>query len=871
MLSDGTTARVRPIVPDDGDGIRAFHDRQSRESIYFRFFSPRPRLSDADVVHMTTVDGFRRMAFVAERDGELLGVARYDRYGDRPVAEVAFFTDDQFHGRGIATIMLEYLAAHARDVGIATFEAHVLPSNRRMVSVFKQAGFQVSSEFADGVILVTLGIEPTEDAAAAIEARARAAERQAVARLLEPRSVAVIGAGRDPGGMGHRIVRNLLRRPFRGPVYPVHPEARAIAGLRAYPSVRDIPDDVDLAVIVVPAAEVAAVVEDCGRAHVDAAVVISAGFAEAGPDGAELEDAVLVAARRFGVRVLGPNCLGVINTDPEVDLHATFAEIDPLPGGVGLLSQSGTLGAVILDRARAKGLGISSFVAVGNKSDLSGNDILQYWRDDDRTDVVLLYLESFGNPRRFSSNVRQVAATKPVFAVRSGAVLESGGGGDDGGLDDTTVDALLRQTGVVRVPTINALLDAAVVASRQPVPAGPRIAIVGNSGGSASMAADACADAGLELASLADDTVAALGELRLTGRQGVNPVDLRYDATAQDYRAALDAVAVDDGVDCVLFVHAPYAADDVDHIAAMLDEVVAAHPETTLVAAVYGPHPATTRGGVPIFHFPDDAGWALGRVARYGSWLTSQERGDVQVIEDPAALVAQARTLLGPAARRRLDPDEVAAFLHDGGVDAIPVAVVRDAASLRVVVDETPFDGVPLAVKADRHQPGASTRKTGVALDLHDADAVVAAAEAMADTLGDAAWPMLVQPMVEPGTDVRISVDVHPLVGPVIQVGPGGGAARYAAGQRQVLPISDRTAAELVDDAGFGELLSEQARAKLISLVRRIGAVVDAVPEIAELRCDPVIVRDDGAEVIEASITLETVPTDDRPIVRRLA
>lgn len=863
VLSDGTTTQVRPIEPGDGDAIRAFHERQSRESIYFRFFSPRPRLSDDEVRHLTTVDGIDRMAFVAERDGELLGVARYDRYPDRPIAEVAFFTDDQYHGRGIATLLLEYLAVYGREAGIRGFEAHVLPNNRRMVRVFKQAGFGVSSEFADGVIEVELAIEPTEEAALAMEHRARAAERQAVVRLLEPRSVAVVGVGQNERGIGRRVLRNLLDSGFRGPVYPIHPEAHSIAGVRAHRSVLDVPDEVDLAVICVPASEVVSVVEDCGRARVGAAIVISAGFAETGEEGRLEQERLLTTARRFGVRVLGPNCLGVVNTAPGIRLRATFAEIEPIAGPVGLLSQSGTLGAVILDRARSKGLGISSFVAVGNKADLSGNDLLQYWLDDDPTEVVLLYLESFGNPRRFSRNVRQVAARKPVFAVRSGAVLDRDRDATSAGLDDDTIDALLRQTGVVRVPTIAALLDVAVVAANQPIPAGPGIVVVGNSGGSASMAADACADAGLVLTELAPETIERIEALRLHGRQDTNPVDLRYDATPDDYAAVLDAVLTDPGADAVLVVHAPYEFDDHERLAAVLDAARANHPGTTMVACVYGPHPAATAGGVPIFDFPDEAALALGRVARYRAWLDDEVRGDVLALDDDE-VPSFVRGVLTNG-RTPLSPEQARQLLAAGGITTVPVTVVRSVDEVAAVTVDA-----PVALKAERHGQGAATRERGVALDVRDQEELVAAADAIAAALGDDAWPMLVQPMVASGTDVRIAVETHPVVGPVIRVGPGGAAGRFAEAPRRVLPVSDLAAEDLVDESGMGEVLTPAARAQLVALTRRLAAVVDAAPEVVELVCDPVIVRDDSADVVEVRVALEPVRRDPNPAVRRL-
>ncbi len=887
VLSDGTTVRVRPIAPTDGDGLVDFHERQSRESVYFRFFSPRPHLSSSEVAHLTTVDGVDRMAFVATRDDELVGVARYDRYGAAPVAEVAFFTDDRMGGRGIATLLLEYLAAHAREVGITRFEAHVLPANQRMTRVFRAAGFRTSAEFADGVVEVTLDIEPTEEAAHAMAERAARAERQSVVRLLEPRCVAVVGAGRAPDGIGHRVLRNLLDGGFHGPVHPVHPEASSVAGVRAWPTIGDVPDDVDVAVVCVPAPEVADVVAACGRARVRAVVVISAGFAEAGPEGAEEQARVLDTARRYGIRVLGPNCLGVVNTDPAVSMHATFAEIDVLPGRTGLLSQSGTLGGVILDQAHRVGLGISSFVAVGNKADLSGNDLLLYWLDDDRTDVVLLYLESFGNPRRFGRNVRRVAARMPVFAVRAGAVLDLDADPDvdrDGWLDDATVDALLRQTGVVRVPTVRALLDAGLVASTQPVPRGPRVAVVGNSGGSGAMAADACLHAGLELARLGEATGEVVDRHRLRSRPV--PVDLPFDASPEAYLEVLGAVAVDPGVDAVLVAHAPQRPGE-DRMPEVLDRIAAEHPDVPLVACLYGEHPPVTDGGVPLFDFPDDAALALARYVRHGLWLAQETRGEVLAAPDPDAVDGVVQALLAERGPGALDPATARRVLALGGVSPVPVIALDGPAALASVLAAAgaggrdgataPADGSVaevlaagrLALKADRHESGALTQSSGVALDLPDVDAVAEAAAAIEAGMGDDAWPMVLQPMVDPGVDVRVAIRTHPVVGPVVQVGPGGGAGRYLDSTRRVLPVTDLAVDELVVDAGLHELLDDAGLGHLRQLVRSLCAIVDAAPAIVELVCDPVIVSSTGAAVVELRVALapERPPAPD---VRRL-
>lgn len=865
VLADGSTARVRPIVPADGQALVAFHHRQSRESVYFRFFSPRPVLSEDDVRRFTTVDGVDRMAFVAERGDVLVGIARYDRIGRSPEAEAAFFTDDQMVGRGVATILLEYLAAHAREQGVTRFLAHVLPENRRMTSVFRQAGFAVASSFADGVVEVSMDIAPTEEMATAVDRRASSAERRSVARLLEPGSVAVIGAGRSPEGIGHRVLRNLLRQPFTGPVYPVNPGTRAVAGLRAWASVEEIPDAVDLAVVAVPAPEVAAVIESCGRAGVGAVVVISAGFAETGELGRQAQDDLVATARRFGMRVLGPNCLGLVNTDPDHRLHATFAEVECLPGRVGVLSQSGTFGAVILEQAHRMGLGISSFVAVGNKADLSGNDLLQYWSEDERTDVVALYLESFGNPRRFGRNVRRVAAVKPVFAVRSGIWSKMTDALESGWLDDSTVDALLRQTGVVRVPTVKALLDVALVASTQPVPAGRGVAVVGNSGGSTAMAADTCHQAGLQLVGFAPPSLAVVDAARLHGRATANPVELAYDAGPDEYEPVLDAVCADPGVHSVLVVHAPYDRRDVSALTDLIDRVAGRHPTTTIVACVFGDHPELTAGGVPIFDFPDDAAIAIGHLTRYREWSEWERAGSFLHAPDPDALETVVDALLGDRTHIDLDPRQVRELLAVGGITTVPVQVVDDLTQLGAV--ETVG---PVALKALGHRTGALTRQGGVALDIDDRAGLVAAGTQIAAALGPSAWPMLVQPMVPPGTEVRIAVETHPVVGSVVRIGPGGGAGRFATTAARVLPVSDRSTAELVEAAGLADLLVDGARDRLVELVQSLGAIVDAAPEVASIVCDPVIVRPDAADVIEVRASLGIPPDDDLPGVRRV-
>jgi acyl-CoA synthetase (NDP forming)/RimJ/RimL family protein N-acetyltransferase len=870
-LADGGTVRIRPIRPDDGPRVVDFHGRQSPESIYFRYFTPHPTLSDDEVEHLTHLDYVDRMAFVALRDDVMVGVARYDRWPLRSEAEVAFFVDDAHRGRGIATVLLEYLAEAARRAGIRAFTATVLPTNQRMVGVFRQAGFEVRSSFEEGVIEVHLDLQPTPAAEAAIEARAQRAEAEAVRLLLAPRSVAVIGAGRERDGVGHAVLRNLLAHDYNGPVYPVNPQADHVGGVPAVAAVGDIAGTVDLAVVVVPAAEVPAVVEECGRKGVKAVIVISAGFAEAGADGAALSAVTVRAARRFGIRLLGPNCLGVINTDPDVRLHATFATPDPRPGPVALLSESGTIGGALLDHIGEAGLGASSFAAIGNRADVSANDLLQWWADDDRTGMVLLYLESFGNARKFGRIARALSRTKPIVAVHSGGAARAypTEGGD---LVAETLHALIEQTGIIRVDTLAQQLDVARVLACQPLPAGNRVALVGNGGGSLSLAADACVDAGLTLATVGPSVVDAVGDGGSGVRLRASTVDLGFEATADDLTRAVRALLADDGVDSVLVVCAPAPRQP---IADLVAAIAAAGPDAadkTLVACVFGSHPVTIpadgAGDVPVFDFPDDAAYALGRVTRYALWRAQPEG---TVVEPAGAAPDAARTLVSDALAAGDEgalPTALAVdVLAAAGVPMVPSRVATDADTAAEAAREI---GYPVAVKAVSRSRLAKTEAGGLALDVQDDDDLRATLGRMAAAVGEAAWPVVVQPMAAPGVDVAVSVAHNPLVGPVLSLGPGGVATPVTAARAHVLPLTDLDARRFVDASPLADLLEPAARGQLEDLLLRVGALVDAVPEITELELNPVIVSPDAAAIVDAWVRAAPVDRDPAPPVRRL-
>jgi acyl-CoA synthetase (NDP forming)/RimJ/RimL family protein N-acetyltransferase len=915
VLADGSTARVRPIRPDDGRRIREFHARQSPESIYFRYFTPHPHLSDREVEQLTHVDYQDRMAFVALRDDVMVGVARYDRWPTRSEAEVAFFVDDAHRGLGLATLLLEYLAAAAGEAGISGFTATVLPTNRRMVSVFHQAGFQTTSSFEEGVIEVRLDLRPTPEALAAIDDRARRAEERAVRLLLAPRSVAVVGASRRRGSVGHEVLRNLLHHEFAGPVHPVNPAAEHVAGVRAVPSIAAIEGGVDLAVICVPAAGVPAVIEECGRGGVRAVIVLSAGFAESGPEGEARSAAVLRTARRFGIRLLGPNCLGVINTDPSVRLHATFATPQPRPGRVALLSESGTIGGVVLDHMGAVGLGVSSFAAIGNRADVSANDMLQWWAADPRTDIVLVNIESFGNPRRFSRIARQLARRKPVVAVKSGRSARAYPDDDGGDLPVATVGALLRQTGVVRVDTLAELLDVARVLAATPLPAGSRVAVVGNAGGSLVTAADACVDAGLTLADPdpAIHSVLGVGATKLRH----NPLDLGFQATAGDVSRVLRGLLADDGVDSVLAVCAPSPGLRSADLVAAIGASRAAVPGKPLVASIFGPHapsitvpsaadaPEGPEGGagrvpaevaariaaaaaggapaaaespgerrpapplaVPVFDFPDAAARALGQVTRYARWRAEPEG---RFVAPDGVVAADVRAAAAAALDREgdgwLPPDEVAGLLRSVGLHPIPTRVVADDDAAVAAAREL---GYPVAVKVLSRDRLAKSEAAGLALDVYGDDHLRATCGRMVAALGAGAFPMLVQRMTAPGVDVALGLADHPMVGPVLTLNAGGVASPVSAPQVRVLPLTDADARRCIELSPVAALLDAPSRAQLEDVLLRVGALSEAAEEVVALELDPVIVTPAGAAIADAKLRVAPVPRDPLPPVRRL-
>ena len=899
-LSDGGTVHIRPVKPDDATLVEAFHNRQSRESIYFRYFSPMPKLTSRELDRLTKVDYLDHLSLVVLLGGEIIGMAGYDRWTGHDEAEVAFITDDAHHGRGLATVLLEWLVVAAREVGFRALTAQVLPTNRSMLAVFHQVGFEATSAFTDGVVEVRLGLEPTEEALAAVEQRARRAEARSVERLLHPTSVAVIGAGRERGGLGHQVFRNLLAHDFMGPVYPVNPQGGHVASVPSYATVLDIPHDVDLAVIAVPAHEMLGVVDQCARKRVQALVVMSAGLHGAGPLGHAAERALVERARSQGMRLIGPESLGVISTDPVVELHASVSDVAVLPGRVGFLTQSGTLGIAALEHARRVGLGISTFIDVGAKADVSGNDVLQFWEGDPRTDVVLLYLESFGNPRKFTRIARRLSRHKPIIAVKAAEARLRPPGSDPDWPADATIGALLAQSGVLRVDTPIDLFDVGRVVVDQPMPAGRRVAIISNSRGSSNLTLDACYAVGLEPATFSDATRAQLGAGIPSEAAFANPVDLTFSADPDSYRVAVGEVLADEGVDAVIVVYAPPANPQSDEVGEAIVAAVAAAGTSVMTRAAEVvdevgseaeargrrvPVVATFLGAqidaplgagttrIPLFEFPSSAARVLGVMAEHGEWL-AQPVGTLPDF-DPAGLdpvrATIAELLVAHPEGSWLGIDATADLLAQCGLPLMPYRLVRSGNEAVAAAREL---GDEVVVKATGLPRLSKSERGGVALDVHGPDEVRAAYERMRALLGDAMVPAIVQGMAPSGVDVRVAAHQQPSYGAVISLGLGGSVAQ-ANPQRsvRVLPLTDADARRLIDASPLVPLLADHGappESHLERLLLRLAWVVEHVPELADIELNPVLAAGDAVSITAAHVRVAPAAWTPEPDVRRL-
>jgi acetyl coenzyme A synthetase (ADP forming)-like protein len=881
ILRDGSVAAIRAASQADRDAVREFFHHFSPESRYRRFFSVAEPSEDVIGRLCMSADPAQGVTLLASRsvDGHerLLGMVSYFPVNSSS-AEVAFAVDEQFGGQGIAMGLLERLAVRARAAGFQRFEASTLTENGPMLGVFRDSGFMIRSKSRGGEVEVELSLLQSADGVAAHDEREHIAAVASIRPLFCPASVAVVGVSRDRGKVGRRIFEALVAAGYRGPIYPVNSSTDDIAGVKAYRSVRDLPPSVDLAVIVVPHTAVLAVVDECAAVQVKAIVVITAGFAEVGGDGQALQAALLAKVRSYGMRMVGPNCMGLLNT--AIGLNASLKAVPPPAGQVALSSQSGALGLAVLSLAAERGLGFSTFISVGNKADVSGNDLLQYWEDDRSTSVILLYLESFGNPRRFGRLARRIGRTKPIVAVKAGRTRAGSraAGSHTAALtaSEVAVDALFRQAGVIRADTIGEMFDVGACLDAQPLPAGRRVAIVTNAGGPGILAVDACEAAGLTVADFSDVTRQHLAEFLPRVASLHNPVDMVASAGPEEYRRCIEVVLGAAEADALIVIHAPVDSSQSASIRRAITEGVVAgrnagatnKPVLACLMAEAG-RPMPLEMGlerVPAYGFPENAARALGKVASYAAWRT-QTPGLFWSFQDIHAedVRAMCREIVERRGDDWLTAEELRRVTSAFGLPMTAGAVVRSAEEAAAVAAVT---GFPVVAKLSSPDLAHKSEAGAVRLDLASADAVRAAfddlmAIAVERGLVGPLHGVIVQPMIRDGTEVIVGLADDPLFGPLVGVGLGGANAEALGDIHfRIAPLTDHDADELLHEIrGFALLDGYRGRPRadvsaLGEVLLRVSRLAEEIPEIIELDLNPVLVlpAGNGCRIVDARV-----------------
>ena len=881
VLRDGSTIHVRKMQPEDDQALSALFQSLSQESLWLRFYSLAKGSALAAEAHReTTLDRTFGLVALSGAEKRLVGHAFYAALDDHR-AEVAFTIADDFQGRGLGTLLLGQLAEVAAANGMQTFEAEVVAANHAMISVFRESGFPLEVNPSAGQLHVTFPTSFTAEAVERFERRESFAAVNALKLFFNPRSVAVIGASRKRGSIGGEIFHNLLSYGFDGPVYPVNPSAAVIQSVPAYKSVEDIPGPVDLAVIVVPAARVIETAESCGRKGVRALVVISAGFSETGKQGQEKQADLMRICRASGMRLIGPNCMGIINTDADVRLDATFAPSVPPAGHVGFSSQSGALGLAIIEHANSLGLGISTFVSVGNKADISGNDLLRYWESDEGTKVILLYLESFGNPKKFSQIARRVGRKKPIVVVKSGrsaagARATSSHTGALIAASDVTVDALFRQAGVIRTDTLEELFDIASLLVNQPLPRGHRAAIITNAGGPGILCADTCEARGLEVPPLEVESQEQLRAFLPPGAGIGNPIDMIASAPAEHYGRTVRIVAADRNVDSLIVIFTPPLVTRAEDVAREIVEAIKASDTHKPVLTVFlsaAAAPDTLRqANIPSYRFPETSAIALARAARYAQW---RERPEPTMPRFTDLRRDEAAAIVASALQRGngwLTAAETAGLLSCYGLPLIEQKFADTPEAAGEIAEQMNCE-VALKVIA----PGVlhKTEAGGVRLRLSGAEQVRAAADEMSARLAlEDNYPtgFVVQRMARSGIEMLVGVVHDPLFGPVVACGAGGVQVELLRDVSiRLTPLSNEDAAEMIRGLKTYPLLDRFRGgpaydvAALEDGLLRVSAMVQDLPQIAELDCNPFVVQERGAVILDARVRVQAV--EPRPLL----
>ena len=885
ILRDGHSLKVRPLTPDDKEKLKDLFYRLSPMTRYLRYGYMKTYISYKELDYFTNVSPPAMYAYAAltgeGSEEKIIAVGRWFLEEDGRTAEIAFLVEDTIQLKGIGTALLEQLAEAALLYKIKRFSARVLPENSRMLEVFEESGFKIRKCIHEGAYQIILDLEEQEEYEKRQAYREHIARSAGVRRLIQPRSVAVIGASRDPRSVGGTVFRNLLNGGFTGPVFPVNPSSGSVGGVLSYATVNDIPGDVDLAVIVVPAPKVLEVIDRCAKKGIPGLLIISAGFAETGPEGKERQRILREKILSYGMRCIGPNCLGIMNTDPAVNLNATFSPSVPPRGNLSISTHSGALGIALLDYVKSNNLGIAHFASIGNRIDISSNDLLEFWEDDPHTAVILLYIESFGNPRKFSRIARRVSRTKPIIAMKAGK-SEAGGRAaksHTGALaaSDIAVEALFRETGVIRVDTIEEMFSVAKCLAAQPAPKGPALAILTNAGGPGVLAADAATGWGLTVPALSEATQKKLAAFLPKEASVANPVDMIASASGEHFEKALAILLQDPDIDAVLVINVPLGP--LDEVSAGIRQAMAtSQSDKTVLACFMTADAAKIDLGyapgkqVPVYVFPEDAVQALSLSYPYSLYRSTPE-GHIPAFPDINEEKARAFLRTSGALSDEgcwLPPETARGLFREYGIPVVRTEVAFEAREAARIAKEM---GFPVVMKLRSSTLTHKTDVGGVVLGLEAGEEVSKAFEDMKarmTAIGRASEMegVVVQPMLKGGEEVIIGMSQDPLFGPLVMVGLGGIHVELLRDVSFSLhPLRDRDPDTMLKQLKSLPLLTGWRGSApkdvdaLKEILLRFSALIEDFPEIDQIEINPLMVFDagKGCAVVDARILCKTL------------
>ncbi len=877
-IRDGSMLSIRPVLPEDLDLLKDFIRKTSRQALRLRFFGTSQ--SPEENSRYLMPDSSTGYAILATRQGTVVGHAAFYYTGkEKKSAEVSVLVGDDYRGKGVGTALLQLLSEVGANGGVMEFTLEMLPENFAMINVVKGLGFPFRTDISPGSIVMSFPTSLSDSVIRTFDEREAVATKASIQNFLEPAAVAVIGASRRKGSIGWQLFRNIVEGEYTGITYPVNPEASSVQSVQAYKSVLDCPGPVDLAFIVVPAKYVNQVAEECGRKGIRSLVVISSGFSEmSGNQGQQMQEDLLNTCRTYGMRLIGPNCMGIVSTSPSVRLNGQFAPFKPKEGNLSFLSQSGALGIAVIQELNSLGLGLSSFISVGNKADISGNDLMQYWEDDANTDVILMYLESFGNPRKFSRIARRVSEKKPVVVVKSGRTISGSRAakshtGAMVSASDITVDALLSQSGVIRAQSLHELFDFASVLSTQPLPEGNGVAIITNAGGAGILAADACEASGLRVVEFSQPVQQELAKILPSIASVRNPVDMTAGATADDYYKAIMTACREPGVNSLIVLFVPpieINAEDVGRrILDAARDLKGRAPMISVFMASTGIPEMLSADSlkIPSFKFPEDAARALGKAVEYSRWR-SEPKGKFthtrnRRFGEAAAIVAE---VMGRG-DEWLSLEETIKLLSIYGIDFLktefaltPSGASQKASTFRQHV----------VLKVNSRTVLHKSDVGGVKLDLEPSEVIVEAEKMKTgvESLGHRVDGFTLQAMAEPGLEMFVGVTHDADFGPIVACGYGG---TYVEAMKDIsvrtTPLTDKDADSMLRSLRTFTILKgfrgekPYDTAALTKLILSVNSMVEDIPEIQELDLNPVIVHNEGLTTVDARIRVgKTLP-----------